>query len=63
MSQLGAEGGWGVPPGGPSYCSQEAVLWCGTGELAFQVLLRIGLIDLLGSDKEDLDGISLQWGF
>ena len=54
---------WGGPPWGPHPCSQEAVLWCGTGEPEFQVLWRISLLDLLGADKEDLDGISLQWGF
>lgn len=36
---------------------------CGTGEPEFQVRLRISLFDLLLSGKEDLDGISLHWGF
>lgn len=54
---------WGGPPWGPYSCSREAVLWCGTGEPEFQVLWRISLVDLLGADKEDLNGISLQWGF
>lgn len=52
-----------MPPWCPSSCSQEAVLWCGTGEPEFQVLLRISLLDLFHSGKEDLDGISLWWGF
>lgn len=47
----------------PVVCSPEAVLWSGTGEPEFQVLLRISTSDLLRSGKEDLDGISLQWGF
>lgn len=33
------------------------------GEPEFQVLWGISLVDLLCPDKEDLDGISLQWGF
>lgn len=39
----------------PSVCSQEAVLWDGTGKPEFQVLLRISLFDLLRSGKEDLE--------
>lgn len=35
----------------------------GTGEPEFQVLWRLRLADLLGSDKEDWGGISLQRGF
>lgn len=52
-----------MPPPCPSSCPRAAVLWCGTGEPEFQVLWRIRLSDLLQSGKEDLDGISLQWGF
>lgn len=48
----------------PVSCSQGNVFWCGPGEPEFQVFLRISLFDLLLlSGKEDLDGISLQWGF